>query len=81
MGRDNKTPIFLSYEGVQTLSSLSHSPGWNCSYENVLWPVRWQNTLTAKSGISQSRYKNRSLGNNLFENMKVAENMKSLLAA
>ena len=35
----------------------------------------------AKSGISQSRYKSKSLGNNLFENMKVAQNMRSLLAA
>lgn len=75
-----KTSVFLPL-GAQTVSLYSISSEWNSSHETVLWPMCWQITLRAKSGISQSRYENKSLGYNLFENMKVAQNMRSLLAA
>lgn len=81
MGGYNKIPISFPIKEPKRCLLYSISPGWNCSCENVLCSAHWQNTLTAKSEVSQSRYENKSLGNNLFENMKVAQNMRSLLAA
>lgn len=78
--QEKKAPVFPPCS-EQTLSLYSVSSEWNCSRKNVLWPVRWQITLRAKCGISQSRYENKSLGYNLFENMKVVQNMRSRLAA
>lgn len=89
MGGDKKNKNKKKQANLHSLSQwrwpniaffITFFQGESVAVKMYLWPST-DNTLTAKSGISQSRYENKSLGNNLFENMKVVQNMRSLLAA